>query len=143
MHVESILRTKGTAVYTIGDGQQLAEAADMLTKKKIGAVVVLDHAGHVCGVLSERDIVHAIAQKGPAMLTRPVTDFMSTEVVTCSKHDTVDHCMGLMTDRRIRHLPVVEDGHLKGIVSIGDVVKWRIAETEMEANALREYIASG
>ena len=143
MHVEVILKTKGSAVYTIKVGLQLEETAKLLMEKRVGAVIVLDDKGSVCGVLSERDIVHAIAQEGSGVLTRPVKDFMTSDVITCRLGDTVDRCMELMTDRRIRHLPVIEEGHLKGIISIGDVVKWRIAETEMEANAMREYIASG
>ena len=143
MRVDVILKTKGSAVYTIKEKLQLAETASLLMEKRIGAVVVLDKAGSVCGVLSERDIIHAIAQEGQAALTKPVKDYMTSDVVTCRLNDTINHCMELMTDRRIRHLPVVEDGHLKGIISIGDVVKWRIAETDMEAQAMREYIASG
>jgi len=143
MHVDVILRSKGSAVYTIEEKFQLAETASLLMEKRIGAAVVLDEAGSVCGVLSERDIVHALAKEGQAALAKPVMDYMTSNVVTCRLADTINHCMDLMTDRRIRHLPVVEEGHLKGIISIGDLVKWRIAETEMEAKAMRDYIASG
>jgi len=143
MHVESIINNKGSGVYTVRVGQQLSETVKLLTEKRVGAAVVLDDAGGVCGVLSERDVVHALAGEGAVVLTRPVRDFMTSDVVTCQLRDTIDHCMGLMTDRRIRHLPVVESGRLCGIISIGDVVKWRIVETQMEANAMREYIASG
>ena len=143
MIVESILKTKGTAVYTIEKASQLAETAKLLSDKRIGAAVVVDQDGKLCGVLSERDVVQAIARQGTPALSRPAGDFMTVNVVTCQLHDTVDALMELMTDRRIRHLPVVEDGQLRGIISIGDVVKWRIAETVMEAEALREYIATG
>ncbi len=143
MIVEHILKTKGTAVYTIERANQLSETARLLSDKRIGAAVVVDQAGTVCGVLSERDLVQAIARQGSSALSRPVSEFMTAEVVTCRLQDTVDALMELMTERRIRHLPVVEDGKLRGIISIGDVVKWRIAETVMEAEALREYIATG
>ncbi len=143
MIVESILKTKGSGVYTIGSGRQLGETAKLLTERRIGAVVVTNDDGTVCGVLSERDIVTAIAVEGAGCLSRPVRDFMSSNIVTCKPQDSVNHCMELMTDRRIRHLPVFDGDHLAGIISIGDVVKWRIAETEKEAEALREYIATG
>jgi CBS domain-containing protein len=142
MIVESLLKTKGTSVYTIERRKQLSETVRLLADKRIGAAVVVDQVGALCGVLSERDVVQAIARQGSPALSRPVSDFMSVEVVTCRLHDTVDALMELMTKRRIRHLPVVEDGAIRGIVSIGDVVKWRIAETVMEAEALREYIAT-
>jgi len=143
MHVETIINTKGSGVYTVKAGEQLDDTVRLLMEKGIGAVVVLDDSGCVCGILSERDIIHALAGEGAGILTRPVRDFMTSAIFTCRLHDTINHCMGLMTDRRIRHLPVVEEGRLRGIISIGDVVKWRIVETETEANALREYIASG
>lgn len=143
MIVETILKTKGTVVYTVERGSLLSETAQLLAEKRIGAAVVVDECGALCGVLSERDIVQAVAHRGSPALTCPVSDFMSIDVVTCQLHDTVDQLMEIVTDRRIRHLPVVEDGRLCGIVSIGDVVKWRIAETVMEAEALREYIATG
>ncbi len=143
MIVESIIKVKGSGVFTIGFGCQLAETAKLLSQKRIGAVIVTKADGSICGVLSERDIVNAIAKEGASVLMKPVGEFMSGNVITCSLHDTINHCMTLMTDRRFRHLPVVEDGQLKGIISIGDVVKHRISETEHEAEALRDYIATG
>ncbi len=143
MIVASIIKVKGSGVFTIASGCQLAETAKLLSQKRIGAVIVTKADGSVCGVLSERDIVNAIAKEGAQVLVKPVGDFMSGNVITCKLSDTIDHCMALMTDRRFRHLPVVEEGQLKGIISIGDVVKHRINETEQEAEALREYIATG
>jgi len=143
MIVESIIKVKGSGVFTVHSGRDLAETAKLLTSKRIGAVIVTDDDGGICGVLSERDIVHAIANEGASVLTRPVGDFMTGNVITCTLHDTIDHCMALMTGRRFRHLPVVEGDQIKGIISIGDVVKHRINETQQEAEALREYITTG
>ena len=143
MNVEGILKTKGAGVVTIEEGKQIHEIARVLHEKRIGAAVVVDSADNVCGVLSERDVVRAIAKEGPAALHQSVSSFMTADVITCGLHDTIDQLMNLMTDRRIRHLPVLEEGKLVGIISIGDVVKWRIAETVMEAEALRDYIATG
>ena len=143
MNVEGILKTKGAGVVTIERGQQLNHVAKVLTEKRIGAVVIVDETDHVCGVLSERDIVRALSQEGAGALHQAVSVFMTAEVITCQPRDTIDHLMSLMTGRRIRHLPVLDGGKLVGIVSIGDVVKWRIAETESEAASLREYIATG
>lgn len=143
MTASMILKEKGRTVHRIQAGATLCDAAKILHERRIGAVVVVDAAGALAGVLSERDIVRAIASEGPDMLDRPVRDFMSENVVTCAEHDQVEALMGLMTGRRIRHLPVMRGSELVGIVSIGDVVKQRIATTEMEANALKEYIATG
>jgi CBS domain-containing protein len=104
---------------------------------------VVDTGGQPIGILSERDIVRAVAQGGAAALTRSVESTMSRPIVTCSETDTIDEVMAQMTARRFRHLPVIEGGKLAGIVSIGDVVKHRIAETEMEAAAMRAYITTG
>ena len=142
MYVATILKEKGTAIFTLGPSASLMEAAAMLTEKRIGSVVVLDEAGQLSGILSERDIVSAVSGKGPEVLHHPVADFMSTKVFTCHSDETVDHLMELMTAERIRHVPVVENNNLIGLVSIGDVVKHRIAETEMEAEAMRQYIAA-
>jgi len=143
MNVEGILKTKGAGVVTIERGQQVNHVAKVLTEKRIGAVVVVDEADRVCGVLSERDIVRALANEGPSALHQSVSVFMTPDVITCGPRDSMDQLMSLMTGRRIRHLPVLDNGKLIGIVSIGDVVKWRIAETESEAASLREYIATG
>jgi CBS domain-containing protein len=143
MTASMILKDKGSTVHRIQAGATLCDAAKILHERRIGAVVVADAAGALAGVLSERDIVRAIAGEGPAALDRPVRDFMSKDVVTCTEQDRVEALMSLMTGRRIRHLPVMRGNELVGIISIGDVVKQRIAATEMEANALKDYIATG
>ncbi|MFZ5789313.1 MAG: CBS domain-containing protein [Pseudomonadota bacterium] len=142
MNVETILKTKGRDVVTIGTGATLAQAAKLLGQKSIGAVVVLDDAGAVAGILSERDIVRALAASGAAVLESPVSAVMTRRLFTCTLRDTIDALMALMTRQRIRHLPVLENGQLCGIVSIGDVVKHRLEEIEFEAEALREYVAT-
>jgi CBS domain-containing protein len=143
MHVASILKVKGQAVETVRIDSTLMAAAKRLSSKRIGAVVVTDKAGYIAGIVSERDIVHALANEGVACLDRPVSEIMTREVLTCTAGDTIDELMSRMTARRCRHLPVVSDGGLAGIISIGDVVKHHIAEVEMEAMAMRDYIATG
>lgn len=143
MTASMILKEKGRTVHRIQAGATLCDAAKILHERKIGAVVVVDAAGALAGVFSERDIVRAIAGHGPGVLDRPVRDFMSEKVITCAEQDRLEALMGLMTGRRVRHLPVMRGNELVGIISIGDVVKHRIATTEMEANALKEYIATG
>ncbi|MBW7838000.1 MAG: CBS domain-containing protein [Sphingomonadales bacterium] len=143
MLVKSILKGKGSDVVDIAPELTVLEATAVLRDKRIGAVLVRDKAKTIVGVLSERDIVRALANTGPEILKKKVCDLMTRQVVTCLPGDTVDHVMGLMTDKRIRHVPVVEGGKLLGIVSIGDVVKHKIAEAEMEAQALKKYITTG
>jgi CBS domain-containing protein len=121
----------------------LSDAAKLLSERRIGAVVIVDGVGKVRGILSERDIVSAIATHGPEALLRPAGDYMTTNIFTCTRSDTVEKLMELMTSRRIRHVPVIDQGRLAGIVSIGDVVKLRIAETEFEAQSMRAYIVAG
>ncbi|MFZ1991110.1 MAG: CBS domain-containing protein [Alphaproteobacteria bacterium] len=140
MTVASILKTKGNAVYTIDSGRMLADAAQLLTERKIGAVVVTDDANAIRGILGEREIVAAIARHGSSVLTHPVRDHMVRAFGTCKRSDSTEHIMTMMTGSRLRHVPVLEDGRLIGIVSIGDIVKRRIEESEREASALREYI---
>jgi CBS domain-containing protein len=142
MNVAAILETKGRAVVTIAPEAKMADAVDLLRRKGIGAVVVSDDGVKVGGILSERDIVHALADRGAAMLAEGVADLMTRHVYTCAPSDTVADLMAEMTRRRIRHLPVVENGHLAGIVSIGDVVKNRLDEVESEASSLRQFITS-
>jgi CBS domain-containing protein len=142
MNVEVILKTKGREVITARPDATLAAAARELQQRGIGAVVVLDDKGEVSGILSERDIVHALAKLGPDSLSQPVADVMTRRLHTCKLTDTINDLMALMTAQRIRHLPVVEKGKLCGIVSIGDVVKYRLEEVEFEAGALREYVAT-
>ncbi|MFN4355058.1 CBS domain-containing protein [Parvibaculum sp.] len=142
MNVATILKAKGSDVATVNPGITLSEAAMLLTERGIGAVVVMEDR-RVLGIVSERDIVRAVARGGAEALKAPVRDVMTTRVITCSLNDSVDELMDSMTEGRFRHLPVIENGELAGIVSIGDVVKHRIAETVMETEALRLYIATG
>jgi len=143
MLVSQILKTKGDMVFTATPHETIGAAAALLHSRKVGAMVVLDAEDHVTGILSERDVVRAVAMGGPAALSRPVSDFMSTRVVFADPGESVDLLLSRMTDRRIRHLPVCRDRRLVGVVSIGDLVKAKIAETEAEAEALKGYIAAG
>lgn len=143
MHVASILKVKGQAVETVRVDATLMTAAKRMSSKRIGAVVVTDKSGRIAGIVSERDIVHTLAKEGVVSLDWPVSEIMTREVLTCTNDDTIDELMSRMTARRCRHLPVVSDGALAGIISIGDVVKHHIAEVEMEAMAMRDYIATG
>jgi CBS domain-containing protein len=140
MNVIAILKQKGRAVTTASPSTTLAELADRLAAKRIGAIVIVGVRGEVSGIISERDIIRALAAQGADCLTQPVSQIMTKQVVTCQETDTLDELMAMMTARRFRHLPVVTDGALVGIVSIGDVVKHHIAEVELEATAMREYI---
>jgi CBS domain-containing protein len=141
MNVEAILRGKGRAVATIRPDQTIAAALAALRDRNIGALVVSDDDQRVDGIISERDIVHGLADRGGALLSLNVAEVMTRRVVTCGPADSVADLMALMTNRRIRHLPVVDDGRLVGIVSIGDLVKNRLDEIEYEANSLRSFIA--
>ncbi len=141
MHVTAILREKGRTVTCISPNVTVMEVARRLSAKRIGAVVVTASDGAVVGIISERDIIRVVGQHGIDALEWPITEVMTRRVVTCRESDTVGHLMQLMTERRIRHLPVVEDGRLVGIISIGDVVKHRVAEVEHEAIAMRDYIS--
>lgn len=143
MLVDNILQSKGTMVHTIPAYARLSEAVDILNAQNIGAVVVTDRAGAVIGILSERDIVRQLGVHGPDALNHEVGDSMSSAVITCTRSTTIAMLAERMTEFRIRHIPVLEDGMLVGIVSIGDVVKLKIEETEQEVDAMREYIASG
>jgi CBS domain-containing protein len=143
MNVETILRGKGDWVATIRPDATIAEAVDMLNRERVGALVVSEDGTELAGVLSERDIVRALGRHGEDLLSRPVDDIMTRNVITCEPADTVAELMSEMTNRRIRHLPVVVDGRLRGIVSIGDVVKNRLDEVEFEASSLRSFIAGG
>ena len=140
MHVQSILAIKGSAVATIAPSATLGDATAALRDHGVGALVVSDDGATVAGIISERDIVRALAAHGAGTLGRTVDSAMSRHVVTCAPADTVHSLMELMTGRRIRHLPVVDDGVLAGIVSIGDVVKHRLGELEHENSQLHDYI---
>jgi CBS domain-containing protein len=141
MNVQSIIGGKGPVVATISQTATLRDAVAQLTERRIGALVVSGDGKAIEGIISERDIVRAASVSGPNALDGSVGSVMSTDVVTCSAGDGVDRLMALMTERRIRHLPVVDErGQLAGIVSIGDVVKARLSELEQENHALAEYI---
>jgi CBS domain-containing protein len=140
MILEQILREKGGTVYSVAESASLKEAAELLDSRKVGAMVILNEGGALIGVISERDIVRAVARGGPAALKQPVSDSMTRQVVTARPRETIEAAMDRMTDRRIRHLPVVEGGRLMGVISIGDLVKWRIAEATAEVAAIRSYI---
>lgn len=138
--VSVILGRKGDEVATITPTATLAEAASALTERGIGALVVSTDGVAVEGVLSERDIVREMARQGPAVLEEPVSMAMTGEVTTCGRHSSTNELIAVMTEQRIRHVPVVEDGRLVGIVSIGDIVKWRMDELADEGERLREYV---
>lgn len=142
MTVEHILTDKGRNVVTIEPQQTLADAARTLSERRIGSVLVTDGTQPVLGILSERDIVRAIAAEGAAVLERPVSQYMTAKVVTCTGPSSITEVMELMTRGRFRHVPVIEDGQLRGIVSIGDIVNHRLAEIETEHKAMRDYIAT-
>ena len=142
MQVETILQSKGASVITVQADAPIAEAVRALNQHRIGAVVAVAKNGAVAGILSERDVVRNLGDDPGALMKRPVSDIMTTKVISCGRATGVSELMEQMTRYRIRHIPIVEDGELVGIVSIGDVVKRKIEEAEQEAMALREYIAS-
>jgi CBS domain-containing protein len=142
MQVETILQSKGRKVHTVPAASKVADAVAALNRHNIGAVIVVDTEGGVAGIISERDIVRLLGRDPVGALKRPVSECMTTSIVSCTHDTTVAVLMEQMTRYRIRHMPVIEDGELEGLVSIGDVVKRKIEETEQEATALREYIAS-
>jgi CBS domain-containing protein len=140
MTVRAILDTKGHQVESIQPGAKLSAAVKTLGERKIGAVLVLNLAGHIEGILSERDIVRVLGERGAAVLDEPVSNVMTRKVVSCRPSDTVSAIMEMMTLGKFRHLPVVEDAQVVGLISIGDIVKWRVQEYEREQEALRDYI---
>ena len=143
MQVRHILQDKGRNIIAIGQGATLGEAVQLLAERRIGAVIVRGADGGLAGILSERDVVRAVAADGPVALNRNVSDYMTKSVTTCCEADMVEDLMEMMTRGRFRHVPVVDDEKaLCGLISIGDVVKTRIAETLNEANSLREYITA-
>ena len=142
MSVARILATKGRDVVTAQPHHTLREAADILAKHRIGAIVVSDASGGVLGILSERDIVRAVSTAGADALQESISKHMTSKVITASEDDSVEDSMETMTQSRIRHLPVLRDGRLAGMISIGDVVKRRLETIESEHKAMKEYIAS-
>ena len=139
MIVEHILAAKGHEVITIEPERTLLETARLLDEKRIRAVVVSDTDHPVLGIISERDIARAAAERGAAALDEPVSQHMTAKVITCTRSCTVRDLMELMTHRRIRHVPVVEDGRLNGVVSIGDILKHRLTELEAEGRLMHDY----
>ncbi|MBK8176299.1 MAG: CBS domain-containing protein [Rhodospirillales bacterium] len=141
MFVGNILKGKGGSIISVSAGQPIGDALALMAQHRIGAVLVCDEAGGIGGILSERDLVRAMNKFGKGVFDKTVSDLMTTPVVTCSPKDPVAAIEGMMTSQRFRHVPVVEDGALVGMISIGDVVKCRIEEAEAEVDALRRYIA--
>ena len=142
MTIAAILAAKGSEVVMVSDTMVIKDVIALLHTRSIGAVLVTDEATDVVGVLSERDIIHGLATVGPSLLEQSAKSIMTSPVATCRPNDSVPDVMGLITERRIRHVPVVEEGRLLGIVSIGDLVKHRIEAVEQEAEALKSYIAT-
>jgi CBS domain-containing protein len=141
--VSQILKAKGDLVFTISPHETLSEACRLLLERRVGAMVVVDVRDAVVGIISERDVVRVLAQDGAQALGRSVESCMTADVVFAEPGEMVDTLLGRMTDRRIRHLPVTSNGRLVGIVSIGDLVKTKIAEVEAETQHLKAYIAGG
>jgi CBS domain-containing protein len=140
MNVQEILSVKGRDVVTIEPGANLGKAAALLAERRIGALVVTGAGGRIAGILSERDIVQALAARGLGALEAQVSEVMTRKVSTCSASDTISSVMEQMTAGKFRHVPVIEQSRLVGIISIGDVVKHRLEEMEREQAALRDYI---
>ena len=136
MQVSDILRTKGSHVTTVREADTIESVVRLLAEKRLGAVVVEDNWAKLAGIFSERDLVNALAKRGTEIMQRPVSALMTTHVLTCAPSDRVEAVMARMTQNRIRHLPVLEDGKLAGIVSIGDLVHSRLDEKELEAGVL-------
>jgi CBS domain-containing protein len=139
MTVRAILDTKGHQIESVEPDAKLSAAIKTLAERKIGAVLVISQ-GRIEGILSERDIVRVIGERGAAALDEPVSAVMTRKVVSCKQADTVAAIMEMMTSGKFRHLPVVENDTVVGLISIGDIVKWRVGEYEAEQEALREYI---
>ena len=143
MLVSQILKDKGDLVFTASPHETVGAAAALLHTRRVGAMVVVDAEEAIVGILSERDIVRVIAKEGASALTRPIAGCMSADVIFAQPEETIDALLERMTDRRIRHLPVVRNGRLAGIISIGDLVKYKINEAQAEADGLKAYIAAG
>ncbi len=143
MFVAQILADKGHEVMTAEPGWSVARIAATLAERRIGAMPVSSPGGALIGIVSERDVVTALARHGRDVLDRPVEEIMTRRVITCARADHIDDLMARMTEGRMRHLPVLDGEELVGIVSIGDVVKARMGEIEAEAQALKDYIATG
>jgi CBS domain-containing protein len=143
MNVAAILKAKGRAVATARPDATVLDIVQRLNAKKIGAIVVVGDNGQVAGIISERDVIRIIAEAGISGLQSPVSEVMTRAVVSCHEASALDELMEMMTKGRFRHLPVIDDGALVGIISIGDVVKHHVAEVEMEVSAMKNYLATG
>lgn len=143
MHVARILERKGERVVTAEPSTTVAEVARTLYRERIGALLIMEDDGSIAGIISERDIIRALASHGEGALGMPARELMTRSPVTCTSETTVEELMAKMSERRIRHLPVVDGGRLSGMVSIGDVVKNRLDELKSEADELRHYVMSG
>jgi CBS domain-containing protein len=142
MKLAELIKSRHSEVVKIRTDSKIAEAANTMTQKRIGALLVEDAAGAITGILSERDIVRGMGPHGADLHDVEVSELMTRDLIRCSPQDTVNEAMAMMTDRRIRHLPVFDDDELVGFISIGDLVKCRIMEVQGEAEALRQYIMS-
>lgn len=142
MAVAHILRLKGTSVVTAQPGDSVQTIVDMLARHRIGAVVIVDGHGGIAGIVSERDVVRAMVGDAAAVVRKTARDIMTTKVRTCTPNDSEAELMQLMTEHRIRHLPVIANGRVAGMISIGDVVKLRIETMQSEAEHMKSYIAS-
>ena len=142
MHIKVILRHKGEDVFSVGPGEDATAIARSLSQHRIGAALVRDQDGSVLGIISERDIVRAVAREGAAALSRTARDLMTADLITTTLATSIAEGLAVMTDRRCRHLPVMDNGRLAGMVSIGDLVKARIAEAELEAENLRAFVTA-
>jgi CBS domain-containing protein len=138
MLIADVLHTKGGQVYRVSTEDRVTDAVRQISERRIGAVVVEDRWMKLAGIFSERDLLNAVARRGAAALDGTVAELMTSPVITCTKQDRVDAALGLMVMRRIRHLPVLDAGQLAGMISIGDLVKFRLDEKELEANVLLE-----
>ena len=143
MNIATILKTKGRIVTTARPDTPVRDIASKLAGKKIGAIVIVGDGGRVAGIISERDLVRVIAEHGPPALLLPASDVMTRSVVTCQEHNSLDELMEIMTTGRFRHVPVVQDGALVGLISIGDVVKYHLADMALEVTAMRSYLTTG
>jgi len=141
MHIAAVLKRKGSDVISIGPDSTIAEAVSLLTRKGIGAVLVLNSTGGIQGILSERDVVTGLSRQGADVLDQRVDALMTRDVEWCSPHDTIAEVMTVMTERRSRHLAVIESGKLVGLISIGDVVKQRLMDANLEVETLRDYVS--
>ncbi len=141
MHVAAVLKRKGNRIVSASPDDTVAAVTRLLTEHRIGAVLVMDDDGQPVGILSERDIVRAIARDSAAALDRRAADLMTRDLITATPTDTVADMMAVMTERRIRHVPIVDAGRVVGVISIGDVVKARIDDAELEVESLRGYVA--